>query len=109
MRTLHEIIEAVKSNQDATVEEMTYAICAMSALSAFDTKSLMNWNKAEKEGRKPFMIYSGEYNFKEHHRRWHEALNISPKKYVGWENDPANPNYQEFRKFALRLVDKVSK
>jgi hypothetical protein len=36
-----------------------------------------------------------------------KALNKSPKEYLGWNNDPENPEYQKFHAMGSRLVDKA--
>jgi hypothetical protein len=36
-----------------------------------------------------------------------KALNKSPKEYLGWNNDPENPEYQKFHAMGSKLVDKA--
>jgi hypothetical protein len=38
---------------------------------------------------------------------YHDALNKSPKEYLGWNNDPENPDYQKFHAMGSKLVDKA--
>lgn len=37
------------------------------------------------------------------------ALNKPPKEYLGWSNDPENPEYQRFHKMGMKLVEKALK
>lgn len=101
MRTLLEIIDAVKSNQGATEEEMFYAIVAMDALNTFDSMSL------RKLANEPNRFRTPQSEWEESFNRWKRALNKSPKEYVGWENDPKNPDVQKRRATAFKIVDKV--
>ena len=37
------------------------------------------------------------------------ALNKSPKEWLGWNNDPENPEYQKFHAWGKKLVDEALK
>jgi hypothetical protein len=39
--------------------------------------------------------------------RYKSALQKSPKDYVGWNNDPMNPEYQKLRQAESKLFDKL--
>jgi hypothetical protein len=102
MRTLFEIIEAAKSNQPTTHEECFYALLAYAGLSYFDSSAL------RKLAFEPSKFLTPERQAEESHRRWKTALDKSPKDWIGWNNDPKNPDYQRFHKMAVKLFDKVA-
>ncbi len=102
MRTLFEIVEAAKANQPTTHEECLYALLAYSGLSYFDSSSLQHLAFEPSRFRTP------EREAEESHRRWKMALNKSPKDWLGWNNDPKNPDCQRFHEVALKLFDKFT-
>ena len=103
MRTLFEIIEAAKSNEVTTHDECLYALLAVEALSIFDSSSFQRL--AEKDTKKHFL--GATYRWKESWNRWKRAGEKSPKEWLGNNNDPTNPEYQQRRKVAKRLLDKI--
>ena len=105
MMTLNEIIESVRDGGRPDYEDLRYAICAMAALQVFDSRALMKLAQAEREGKKPFMINSAEWQWEEYFNRHKRAGQKPPKEYVGWSNDPDNPDYLERRKVAMRIAD----
>ena len=107
MRTLNEIIEATRNNEQPNYEELKYAVCALVALSTFDGMAIQNLAVAETEGKKPILTYSARHQHEECHRRWKTALSKSPKEYIGWNNDPNNPEFIERLKLARKIVDKA--
>jgi len=102
MRTLFEIIEAAKSGEQTTQEELLFAVLALDSLSTFDAMDIRRPAEMGGENSVAYLRYS------EHHRRWHTALNASPEVWLG-DNVPSNPDYQKLRKVALALLDKVVK
>lgn len=107
--TLGEIVEAVRSGERPDYEDLRYAICALVALSVFDSQALQRLADAERQGKRPFMVSSAEWQWHEHFERRKRALDKAPKEYVGWNNDPENPAYLQRRAQAVRLVEKVLK
>jgi hypothetical protein len=103
MKNLGEIIDQVRSGEKPDYEELRYAICAMDALMTFDRMALMKLSVAESEGKKPVLIYSAQWQFEENFNRVKRALGQSPKDFVGWNNDPENPEFLKRRKVSLRL------
>lgn len=106
MRTLAEIIEAAKSNSDTTHEECLYALLAMEALFFHDNRIVRQY--VLDTDKSPVGILNRlklhvEFAF----NQAKTALNKSPKDYLGWSNDPANPDYQKKRDIALKIFDKV--
>ncbi len=100
MRTLTDIIEVVRKNQECTQEGLIYSLIALEALSTFDSLSLQRLAEESNKFRTP----KGEYE--ESFRRWKTALNKSPKEWVGWENDPKNPECLKRRSISLKLINK---
>ncbi len=104
MRTLYEIIESAKDGQKPTHEECYWAMLALSSLHFFDHHHIMqtvehpNW-VTDDFGRKMWADESLNC-FK-------RALEKSPEEWVGVENDPSNPDYQEFRRSGKKLLDKI--
>jgi len=104
MRTLLEIIETTKDGETPAPDETYWAMLALSALSAFDSQDFHR------------LLYKGTNDIltpqvlgESRHQRWKAALGKSPKEWVGWNNDPSNPDYQKFRTMAFGLLDKVEK
>ena len=101
MRTLYEIIEDVKTNRKPDYEELRYALLASDSLS---TLALMDLRKVLFNNPSPMIIEMMKNDMK-----YSKALNKSPKEWLGWSNDPENPEYQLFHKMGLKLVDKAIK
>lgn len=108
-KTLGQVIEAVRSGERPGYEDLRYAICALVALAVFDSQALQRLAEAEKEGKRAFMTSSAEWQWNEHFERRKRALDKIPKEYVGWNNDPENPEFRERRAQAARLVEKLFK
>lgn len=106
-RGLGEIIEAVRSGERPDYEDLRYAICALEALTVFDSQALMRLAEAEQEGKRAFLVTSAAWQWGEHFERRKRALARPPKDYVGWNNDPDNPAFLERRQQAQRLVGKL--
>lgn len=106
-KTLGEIIEAVRDGERPEYDDLRYAICAMSALSIFDRQAFMKLAEAERETKKPFMVTSAQWQWEEHFNRTKRAMGKPPKDYVGWNNDPENPEFLKRRGLAKRVMDRV--
>ena len=102
MRTLIEIIELIKDGGEPTREELYYSVLALEALNTFDTKDFHEMLRHPNS-----KLLTPEWLASESWRRHKMALNKSPKEWVGWNNDPHNPDYQKMRGFHKRLLDKV--
>lgn len=103
MRTLSEIIDAAKVGGETTHEELLYALLAYSALHYFDNHAIARL--AEKKDSK---FITPEQEHEESFRRFKAALGKSPKEYVGWNNDPKNPEHVRFVNMGRKLVDKMA-
>jgi hypothetical protein len=107
MRTLFEIVEATKAGERPDYEELRYAVCALDALTTFDGMTIMRLAEAEEKGQKAILTRSAKFQNEERFRRLKVALSKSPKEWVGWNNDPDNPEYQERRRIALRVFERA--
>jgi hypothetical protein len=105
MKTLTEIIDAVRDGKHPEYEELRYAICAMSALQTFDRLAFMRLAQAERDHEKVFMPTSAQWQWAEHFNRHKRAGGKPPKEYVGWNNDPDNPEFLARRKVSNRIME----
>lgn len=106
-KTLSEVIEAVKSNQPVSDEELRYTVLCLDMMMQFDFRALMNLYKAEKENKKRNLVFSAVWQFEERFNRLKRVMGQIPKKYVGENNDPSNPEYQKRRELSKKIVDKA--
>lgn len=104
MRTLLEIIEAARDGKEIGMEEATYALLALDALWGLERGSLL-YICRNMSG--PAAASLAGHEMSETLKRARTALNKDPKEWVGWNNDPKNPEYQERRKASFGLVKKV--
>lgn len=102
MKNLGEIIEACKDGQKPPYEDVYYTIIALDALSAFDTRALRKLAFDP-----PSKSMNAEWQANESWDRWKRAYEKPPKDWVGWNNDPANPDYQKRRAVSLKLYAKA--
>lgn len=98
MRTLDEIIESVKLNEKPTYDELRYSLLVM----VYVANDLSRWYRELLMGTmKPIMM--------ELKRRdeslYSKALRKPPKDFLGRDNDPANPDYQKFHAWGMKLLD----
>ncbi len=107
MKTLEQIISAVRDGERPDYDDLRYAICAMDALHTFDRNAFMKLAEAERLNKKPYVTYSAIYQFEESFNRHKNALGKPPKEYVGWNNDPDNPEFLSRRKQAVNMVSKL--
>lgn len=102
MRTLGDIIEAVKDNEAATTEELRYSVLALSALHYFARASVQRLHEHPNS-----KIITPQGEFEDGWNRDKAALAKDPKSFVGWNNDPANGDYQRFRAMGKKLINKL--
>lgn len=98
MRTLDEIIEAIKTNEPVTHDEATYSVLVLSSLMnvisyKFHDLLINGWSQLKKD-----LYLKGKSQYS-------SALVVPPDKFMGWDNDPKNPDYQKFHKMGLKLAD----
>jgi len=106
MNTLQDIIESIKNNKEVSHEELKYSVLALSSLLFFEEQAIKKLYEGKVEKRNTF-IYDPEFQMEESFHRRKRAMQQNPKKYIGWNNDPDNPAYQEFRSMAMKVADKV--
>lgn len=106
--TLDEIVDAVRDGKRPEYDDLRYAICALHALSVFDRQVFMKLAEAEGSGKKPFMTTSAKWQWEEHFGRRQRAGAKPPKEYVGWNNDPDNPEFQKRRGIANKIMRKAA-
>lgn len=105
--TLGEIIESVRDGGRPDYEDLRYAICAMETLATFDRMAFMRLADAEKAGKKPLLTSSAQWQFEESFNRAKRAMGKPPKEYVGWNNDPDNPEFLSRRQKSKRLMNAI--
>jgi hypothetical protein len=101
MRTLNEIIEAIQLNQTVTHDEAIYSVLVLTRIAndisyKFGDLLCNGWSDSKKElfKRQKTSMYG-------------RALNNPPDRFLGWDNDPKNHDYQAFHKMAQKLADKA--
>lgn len=107
MKNLGDIIDDCMSGKKPEYDELRYAICAMDALMTFDRMTLSDLVKTEKGEKKPILSYSAIFQYKERFDRIKKAFSVSPKKWLGVNNDPDLPEVQTRRRKANKLVEKI--
>lgn len=107
MRTLYEIIDSAKAGEMPTHEECYWAMLVFHFLENMDNIDLVRLSSREHKSDKP--VLGVTWFAEESCRRVKTALEKDPKEFIGWNNDPANPEVQERRKRALKIFNKISK
>jgi len=80
---------------------------ALDGLWFFDKHAITDLAEA-KRGIRPSVLNGDPiHQEKESFRRAKQALNKNPKEWVGWNNDPKNPDYQKDREIAIKLLEKI--
>lgn len=102
MRNLIEIIEDCKLNKKPSIDELRYSVIALTSLMNMATSTLRKLYKEDMNALEK-MCLENIYN------AYSTALNKSPKEWLGWNNDPENPEYQKFHAWGKKLVDKALK
>lgn len=104
MKTLREIIEAVKDGEKPDYEDLLYGLLALSHLHAFDSQDMLKVYKKAQNDDSPFGL---KFLAEESFNRSKCAMNVPPKEYVGDSHDPSNPEYQRERQLFGKLIDKI--
>jgi hypothetical protein len=103
MRNLADIIEDCKTNKRPDYDELRYSVLVLTFILNSDHRALREELLREKETPKFLREMKAQNSFE----MYHTALNKSPKEYLGWNNDPENPEYQRFHTIGTKLVDKA--
>lgn len=101
MRTLFEIIEEVKDNKRPDYEELRYALLVYNFMMFMDHKNLREELLSEKRSSE----FIRKFKAQNSHDMFRNALSKSPKDYLGWNEDPENPEYQKRRKLSEKIYD----
>ncbi len=102
MRNLSDIVEDCKLNKEVDYQELKYALLVYVSLMNMASMTIRNIKPDTRE----LILNMKKDNI---HKMYHTALNKSPKEYLGWNNDPENPEYQKFHQIGNKLVDKALK
>jgi hypothetical protein len=105
MRSTLEIIIAVKESQPATEEELRLALLVMSSIDHFVRHDLHELAEAVEAGR-----LSATWRAKEAMgtlERMFHARKQDPREWLGPDNIPGNPAYEQRYRAAMRLLEKV--
>lgn len=109
MRTLYEIVEDVKDNKKPDYEEIRYALLVYTYL--FNKEHRHYRDALLKINSTPAHITTSEHirelKAQNSFDMYKTALNTPPKEYLGWNNDPENPDYQKFREIGNKIIDNV--
>lgn len=100
MRSLDLIIEDLKSGKDITYTECRYALLVYEGLLNLDHSRLLDITHSAKPVVAAELQRIGEQS----HNRIQMALSRPPDDYLGWNNDPKNPDYQKTRAIGLKIV-----
>ena len=84
-------------------EELRYSVLVLTSMLNMDHRKLRETLLSEKPKAEFIRKLEADNSFK----MYHTALNKSPKEYLGWNNDPENPEYQKFHAMGNKLVDKI--
>ena len=103
-RTLLEIIEEVKDGGKPNYDELRYALLAYQSMLFFDHTNLLE----ELTKEKPTPDFLKKMKADNSFNMLKNALNKSPKEWVGPNHDPDNPECQKLRKSANKLFKKVA-
>jgi hypothetical protein len=104
VRILADIVEACKTNQPVDNEELKYALLVY--VSMFNIEHAQFQKELSGKGTIECLR---QIRLESSFKMYHTALNKSPKEYLGWDNDPANPAYQKFHAAGSKLIDKIIK
>lgn len=106
MKTLFEIITEIKNGGKPDYDDLRYSVLALDALLYFDSKQIRDAASEFMAGKVP-KIQTPEFRYNESFRRNKAAFEKNPKEYVGWNNDPENPEYLNRVKMSNRLFNKI--
>jgi len=101
MRKLIDIVESAKDGKMPTHEECYWAMLALSHLHYFEANDLRSITNGKEDIR-------SKMTADEAFRRRKIAFDKSPMDWVGWPNDPSNPEYQKVRATAFKVFEKAT-
>lgn len=89
MKTLYEIIQDVKQNKKPEYDDIRYALLAYVSMSNIGHTQL----RQELSRTSPLPEFSRATALSNSFDMYKGALNKHPKEWLGWHNDPENPEY----------------
>jgi hypothetical protein len=104
MRTLDEIIESAKDGNMPTHEECYWAMLVYESMLNIDHQQLQ---EALLPKRVPEFIRKEKAN--NSFNMYKNALNKSPKEFMGPNNDPSSAAYQKMRQMGKRILENFLK
>lgn len=107
MKKLGDIITDVRDGKECTHEELRYAVCALCALATFSDKAIRDLARREPDSARS-KAGSAWQAYSENFYRNQRAMEKDPKEWIGWDNDPDNPEFLARRKSAIALLDKIA-
>ena len=101
--SLADIITAVKDGERPEYEELLFTVIALEALRHFDFSALLRLGTDDSSA-----INNARFQAEESFQRTKRAMNTPPREYVGWTNDPQNPDYQKTRQVSKKILNKIA-
>jgi hypothetical protein len=80
----------------------------MLALDSLHTLDGMAMLSVHEKSHADTNLFGPRYISEESFNRNKRALSVDPQQFVGWSNDPANPDYQKMRSLATKVFKKVT-
>lgn len=105
MRTLSAIVEEVKSGGKPDYEELRYSLLAYVSMFNIEHRQL----REELMRDKPLPQFLRAMKVDNSFNMYKGALNRDPKEWLGWQNDPDNPEYQKLITTGNAIIDGFSK
>lgn len=105
MRILDEIIESAKDGHMPTHEECYWAMLAYESMLNIEHRQLGEALLPKREVPEFIRREQANNSF----NMYKNALNKSPKDFMGPNNDPRSPAYQKMRQMGKQLLDKFLK
>ena len=102
MKKLSEIIDYCKRNKEVDAYDLKYAVVALTYLLNMANSKLLKFYKNDMNKLDKLILEN-------HYKACNAAMNKPPKEWLGWNNDPENPEYQKFHAWGSKLVDKAMK
>jgi len=100
MRTLSAILEDLKDGGQPTFSELYWSCLALDALATCD-RSVLRAALTSQSYLAPIQLYEESF------RRWKAALGQDPELWCGDIVNPRSHEYQQLRKAAKGVVDKI--
>ena len=104
---LGEIIDSIKHNKPVDIEDMIYAILMLDSLWFWEKRAIRDMADVKRGYRKAMLNGDPLFQEKESLRRSQTSYDKNPKEWMGWENDPKNPDYQKRIEIGNKILEKL--